>query len=137
MTIATNLIATYSNSIQGMTRTLIIDRQDDTTHTLSGSWASSINGVPATFPVAGSFLPAPGGNVNALLFVLSGLADVVTGQTPPMPATWRAFNAVIGYAEIQNPGQVDRLYITIAWAEDNPGYAKSTSAWTPTFLIRQ
>ncbi|MEO8685694.1 MAG: hypothetical protein ABI414_12745 [Devosia sp.] len=134
MSIVSNLIATYSNTIQGMTRTLVIDHQDDTTRTISGSWASSINGVAASFPVSGIFRPAPGGNVNALFLVLSGAAEIPSGVANP--PTMRALNAVLAYAEIQNPGLVDRLFITIAWAEDNPGYAKSTSAWTPLYLDR-
>ena len=135
MSITSDLLGTYSNQINGMTRTLTIASQDNAAQTISGTWASSINGVAATFPVQGSFLPAGGSpQSNALFFTVAGHAQ--TSNTSQQPPVMRAFDVVTGYAEVSGPGKVDRLYVSISWAEDNPGNAKSTSAWTGQFLTR-
>jgi hypothetical protein len=135
MPITSDLLGSYSNQIQGITRTLTIASQDNTAQTISGTWASSINGVATTFPVQGTFLPAMGSpGSNALYFTVAGHAQ--TSNTSQQPPVMRAIDVVTGFAEVSGPGKVDRLYITITWTEDSPGNLKSTSAWTGQFLTR-
>ncbi len=133
-----NFVASYSNTIAGVLRTLTISAQDDTNHTLSGIWASTINGVPAAFPVSGFYVPAPNNAAsNAVFFVLSGATQ--TFDTKAAPPIMRAIDTLVGYCEPgTGGGQPDpqRLYLTLAWSEDNPGYRKEASAWTGQHLDR-
>jgi hypothetical protein len=135
MPIASDLLGTYSNQINGMKRSLSIAAQDAAKKTISGTWASSINGVATSFPVTGTYVPAEPSGSSALFFAVQGTAQ--TANTKQVPPIMRAIEVVVGYAEIAGPGQVDQLYVTIAWAEDKPGNAKETSAWLNLFLKRQ
>ena len=85
--------------------------------------------------MAGTYVPAEPSGSNALFFVVSGAAQIAKPtQQPPI---MRAIDVVVGYAEVSGPGKLAQLQITIAWAEDKPGYAKETSAWKDKFLKRQ
>jgi hypothetical protein len=81
-------------------------------------------------------VPAPTNAAStAVYFVLSGSAQ--TNDPSAKPPIMRAAEALVGYADIGSCGPVQQLFLTIAWAEDKPGYAKETSAWTNQFLNRQ
>lgn len=135
MPIATDLKGKYSASINGLTRMLEITAQDTAAQTISGNWYSSINTVLTTFAVSGIYSPAASNTSNGLFFTVSGIGQV--NDTSHQAAIWRAVETVTGYAEVSGPGTVDRLFITIAWAEDKPNNAKESSAWTPCYLDRQ
>ena len=136
MTSIPNFVGKYTNTISGVLRTLNIAQQDSTKLTLTGTWASTINGVAASFPVSGFFVPAPSGvGSSATYFVLSGSAQVSDPKS--QPPIMRAAQTLVGYCDDPGSGGVvQQLFLAIAWAEDNPGYAKSTGAWVNQFLKR-
>ncbi len=133
MPIAPDLLGKYENTIHGMMRRLEIKTQDTQAQTISGVWHSSINGVAVDFPVSGFYLVPASNTSSALFFSVQGHAEIrSTSSNPPVQ---RAAEAVVGYSEISGP-LITQLFITDAWAEDNPNQSKETSAWTPLFLVR-
>jgi len=133
----TTLTGTYTNTINGALRTLVISSQDTTAKTIAGTWSSQINGIAATFPVTGIYFEGGAQSLTSTVyFALMGKAQVMDpNQAPP---TMRSVNAIAGYCDSfgTTPAGVDTLYVTVSWGEDRPGNAKDTDAWSPSFLNR-
>lgn len=137
MPTTTTLTGTYTNTINGALRTLIITSQDTTAKTIAGTWSSQINGIAVTFPVTGIYSEGnTGGFSSTVYFALMGKAQVMKqNQSPP---TMRSVNAIAGYCDSfgSSPAGVDTLYVTVSWGEDQQGNLKDTAAWPPSFLNR-
>jgi hypothetical protein len=135
----TTLTGTYTATVSGVLRTLVITSQNTTSFTIAGTWTSQINGVAATFPVAGGYVLGGGGNPLSPTIYLSlwGSAQV-TAPPGGQPPTMRAVSSITGYCEPTGatPAGVDQLLVTVSWGQDMPGRAKNTGAWSVIVLNR-
>ncbi len=126
------LTGTYSASTHGMTRTLTLNVLPN--GALSGTWDSSIQGLPAKFDLTGVVVRSQF-NADGVYFSLAGHGTAY--DQSHQPPTLVAANAIAGIASFAKGATPTAVTITLAWGEDGPGHSEVSDAWSNIVLLRQ
>ena len=121
----------YSGDIHGATRVLALVVAPN--GSISGTWSSTILGLPTMFPISGHAVHSSFNN-DAVHFYVAGFG--IAYDQSKQPPVLHSANAIVGFANVQSGSPPQSLSVSLSWAEDASGYSEITNAWGDQVLTR-